>query len=227
MNLIPEDFSPSKQTTHTHNIIMSIELAVIKGVSVVQDDKGRVTWRCGGAIDADGANGQNGNRFSYGVDAKGKDKGLDFNANAGWPHGGWRNVLLDHGDGTPTSDGNGNWYSSTTYAWPGRPITTRYVDSTTVPYIVVNPIVRNKATGIVIGCRARVTYQGKAIDAVVADVSGSGDIGELSIAAAKALGFTAKECDPRKGGVSSGVSYECWPGTAATVNTETYLLQHA
>src|SRR5207245_7251660 len=97
----------------------------------------------------------------------------------------WRDVLVaDPQTGKPKDDGNGNWYSKTTYEWKGRPVETRYVDSTAVPYVVVNPHVRMKAKGIVIGCKARLTYKQQTIDAVVADVSGGGDIGEISIAAA-------------------------------------------
>src|SRR5215475_9918124 len=103
---------------------MPIELANIKNVSVTQEDDGLVHWLSGAAVDADGSNGQNGNPFAYRID----DRGLDALANAGFPNGGWRNVLLDHGDDTPTSDGNGNLYSQTTYAWSGRPFTTRFVD---------------------------------------------------------------------------------------------------
>jgi len=199
---------------------MPIELANIKNTSVVQDDDGRIHWISGAAVDADGSNGQNGNPFAYRAD----DKGLDALANAGWPDGGWRSVLLDHGDGKPTSDGSGNWYSQTTYGWKGRAITTRFVDATAVPYAVVNPIVRKKAVGIVIGCRARITYKKKSIDAVVADVSGPGDIGELSIAAAKQLGVPDS---PRKGGVTKGVLFEFWPGSAALLQGEIYELQRA
>jgi hypothetical protein len=199
---------------------MTIEIAKIKGVSVVQDDDGRVHWTCGSAVDADGSNGQNGNPFAYRTD----NKGLDLLANAGFPDGGWQGVLLDHGDGTPTSDGNGNLYSQTTYAWKGRPITTRFVDATAIPYAVVNPIVRKKAFGVVIGCRARITFQNKSIDAVVADVSGSHDIGELSIEAAKQLGIPDS---PRHGGAPEGVLFEFWPGSAAVLQGAIYELQRA
>jgi hypothetical protein len=200
----------------------STELATIKGITVLQDEDGRVHWESGAAVDADGANGQNGNPFSYREDGH----GLDNNANAGWPNHSWRDVLIekDH-TGRPTSDGNGNWYSSTTYAWKGRPLATRYVDSTAVPYIVVNPTVRKKARGVVIGCKARATYLGTSVDAVVADVSGGSDIGELSIAAAKALGF--KNTSPRDGGVDSGVLFEFWPDEPARVDGELYALQSA
>src|SRR6476660_6828193 len=59
---------------------MTIEIAKIKGVSVVQDDDGRVHWTCGSAVDADGSNGQNGNPFAHRTD----NKGLDLLANAGF-----------------------------------------------------------------------------------------------------------------------------------------------
>jgi hypothetical protein len=133
---------------------MPIEVAKIKNVQVVQDDEGRVYWTSRAAVDADGSNGQNGKPFAYRAD----DQGLDRLKDAGWPDGDWRNVLLDHGDNTPISDGNGNLYSATTYAWKSRPITTRYVDATTIPYVVVNPAVRRNTVGIVLGCRARVSF---------------------------------------------------------------------
>ena len=200
---------------------MSTILAVIKNITVTQEADGRVHWISGAAVDVDGSNGQIGNPFAYGHG----DHGLDFNANAGWPNGGWRNVLIDDGNGQPAGDGHGNWYSSTTYTWKGRPLATRYVDSTSVPYIVANPLVRRKARGVVIGCKARATYQGRSVDAVVADVSGGHDIGELSIAAAKALHF--HNPSPRDGGVSGGVLFEFWPDEAATVDGELYVLQPA
>ncbi len=199
----------------------STTLAVIKGITVVQDDDGRVHWQSGAAVDADGANGQNGNPFAYRED----DTGLDALANAGYPNKRWRDVLVvDPDTDQPADDGNGNWYSSTTYVWKGRPLETRYVDATVVPYVVVNPHVRAKAKGVVIGCKARVTYKSKkkTIDSVVADVSGGKDIGEMSIAAAKNLGIPDS---PRHGGVDSGVSFEFWPDQAATVNGEVYELQ--
>src|SRR5450830_241222 len=154
-------------------------LATIKGVQVFQEDDGRVHWTSGAAVDADGANGQGGGLFAYRAD----NLGLDNNANAGYPNGSWRDVLIDDGSGKPLDDGSGNWYSQTTYCWSGRLPPTKYVSSTEVPYVVVNPKVRAKAVGVVIGCKARVTYKENSIIAVVADVSGPGDIGELSIAA--------------------------------------------
>ena len=68
------------------------------------------------------------------------------------------------------------------------------------------------------------TYKNKTIDAVVADVSGGNDIGEMSIAAAQLLGIPSS---PRHGGVDSGVTFEFCPDQAAVVNGENYQLQHA
>ena len=72
----------------------STTLAVIKGITVLQDDDGRVHWQSGAAVDADGANGQNGKAFSYRKD----DKGLDALANAGYPNQSWRDVLVVEND---------------------------------------------------------------------------------------------------------------------------------
>ncbi|TGD96588.1 glycoside hydrolase family 75 protein [Methylobacterium nonmethylotrophicum] len=200
---------------------MSTMIAKIGKIEVFQDDDGRVHWESGAAIDADGANGQkNVKHFAYRRD----DHGLDLLQNAGYPDGDWRGVLLDRGDGEPLDDGHGNLYSQTTYAWKGRPIATRYVDAKTVPYVVVNPIVRHHAVGVVIGCHAQVSFQGKTIEAVVADVSGATRIGELSIRAAELLEIPSS---PKNGGVSAGVRFAMWPGRAAVIDEETYELQRA
>jgi Fungal chitosanase of glycosyl hydrolase group 75 len=197
-------------------------IAVIGDVQVTQDPDNRVYWQSGAAVDADGANGQNGNRFAYRFpDNDGLD---DIKSSAGYPNGKWRDILVDDGNGKPLTDGNENAYSKTTYTWPGRSVADRAVDATAVPYVVVNPQVRMNARGIVIGCKAVVTYNGQSVDAVAADVSGGGQIGEISIAAAKALGIPSS---PRDGGVDSGVQYSLWPGTPAVVSGETYLLERA
>jgi hypothetical protein len=195
-------------------------IAKIRGVPVTQDDNGRVHWQSGAAIDADGANGQNGNPFAYRYPT---NDGLDdIHASAGFPNGSWQDVLVDNGNGQPLTDVDGNAYSRTTYFWPGQPIATRAVDATAVPYIVVNPHVRRNARGVVIGSRARVTYQENSVEGVVADVSAPNDIGEISIAAARALDIPS---DPRRGGVDGGVQFEFWPNTPAEINGEIYKLE--
>jgi hypothetical protein len=201
---------------------MSTVIATVRGIQVTQEDDGRVHWQNGAAIDADGANGQNGNAFAYRYPT---NDGLDdIHGSAGFPNGSWQDVLVNDGNGHPLTDGNGNAYSLTTYTWPDRPIATRAVDATAVAYVVVNPHVRRNATGVVIGSKAVATYQGNSVDAVVADVSGPNDIGEISIAAAEALGIPSSA---RHGGVSRGVQFEFWPGTPAVIDGETYLLQRA
>jgi hypothetical protein len=197
-------------------------IATVRGIQVYQDvDSYRITWTSGAAVDADGSNGQAGKEFAYRFPA---NDGLDSLADAGWPNEEWTDVLYDNGSGEPLTDHEGNAYSKTSYVWPNRTVAERSVDACTVPYAVVNPFVRRNSVGIVIGCRAVITYNGKSVEAVVADVSGGNDIGEISIAAAKALGI---DSSPRTGGVPSGVSFQLFPGTAAVVNGVTYLLQPA
>jgi hypothetical protein len=200
----------------------STVIATIGNVQVTQDPDGRVHWTSGANIDADGANGQNGNPFAYRYPT---NDGLDdIRGSAGYPNGSWRDILVDDGSGKPLTDGSGNAYSRSTYTWPGRSVADRAVDATAVAYVVVNPHVRTNAKGIVIGCKAVLSYNGNSVDAVAADVSGGGQIGEISIAAAKALGIPSS---PRTGGVDSGVDYSLWPGTPGVVNGETYLLERA
>jgi Fungal chitosanase of glycosyl hydrolase group 75 len=199
-------------------------IATVRGIPVYQDEStNRIFWTSGAAIDADGANGQAGKVFAYRYPS---NDGLDILADAGWPDEEWTDVLYDNGSvkPEPLTDHKGNAYSKTSYVWPNRSVAERSVDACSVPYAVVNPFVRRNSVGIVMGCRAVITYNGKSVEAVVADVSGGNDIGEISIAAAEALGI---DSSPRTGGVPSGVSFQLFPGTAAVVNGVTYLLQRA
>lgn len=195
-------------------------IATIRGIHVYQNDDGSVTWTSGAQIDADGANGQNGGPFAYRYPS---DDGLDRLADAGWPNEEWTDVLYSNGSGHPLTDGNGNAFSKTSLILPGH-VGQRAVDATYVAYIVVNPHVRLNSSGIIMGCSGTITYGSKTIQAVVADVSGGNDIGEISIAAAKALGIPDS---PLTGGVSSGVQFTLYPGQAAVLNGVTYPLQAA
>lgn len=205
-------------------------LCTVRSVQVSQDEDGRVHWTSRAEVDADGSNGQTidpqrGPLFAYKPDGT----GLDLLANAGYPNKSWRNVLVE--DPSPNRQGhpllyNGGYISTTSYQWTDKPKTDpyRYVDACGVPYIVVNPFVRMRAKGIVMGCRARVTWNRNSIACVVADVSGPDDIGELSVRAAEMLGINPS---PRHGGVESGVSFEFWPGTPANLNGVQYNLTAA
>lgn len=189
--------------------------------TIREDDDGRVFFKADADIDADGANGQNGARAAYMKD----NSGTESLANGGmairegkvvcakpWAH----DIVILGKDNEPKVFPGGVIASKTWYRYPGKladdPVA--YVDSETVPYIVVPPIIIQNTAGIVRGCKARVTFHGQSVDCVVADSGPRDKIGELSIAAARALGFN--NVSPRNGGISTPtVSYELWPGIAA------------
>ncbi|MFG6439758.1 N-acetylmuramoyl-L-alanine amidase [Roseateles sp. LKC17W] len=190
-------------------------------VSVIMEDPdGRVHFTADADIDADGANGQNGAPWAYRAD----DSGSDALANAGMAriggkvvckHAWARSVVLLDVDNEPKVFPGGGIASCTWYRHSGKAKTdpSAYVDSETVAYVVVPPVIVQKTQGVVRGCRALVTYRGKTIECVVADKGPANKIGELSIAAARQLGIPSS---PRSGGVSGpNVHYELWPGIPA------------
>lgn len=192
----------------------------------------RVWWTSGAAIDADGANGQTiikgVPQFAYRPD----NKGLDLLANAGYPKNpsAYTDILVCDDKARPLEieiNGQMGFCSMTAYSYRDRErrLHERWLDSISLAYIVVNPLVRLKARGVVLGCKARVTYRGKAIDAVVGDVSGARTIGELSYAAAVKLKFP--NCSPRTGGVDGGVLFELFPNVPAEVDGEHFELKPA
>jgi hypothetical protein len=114
----------------------------------------------------------------------------------------------------------GFFVSATTYQRREYPANDprRYLNSETELFIVVPAAFRKHVPGVVLGCRAEVTYGGKSCQAVVGDVGPR--FGEASIAVAAALGIDA---NGRRGGVEAGVAYRIWPGVPA----EGYELQPA
>lgn len=199
-------------------------LGVITGegdeCKIWQDASGRVYFMADADIDADGANGQHGAPAAYLED----DQGLESLANGGMRrvngkvvclHDWARNIVILDTDNEPKVFPGGVIASTTWYRHPGMPADdpAAYVDSATEPYIVVPPLVVQHTRGIVRGCLARVSYQGKSVDCVVADRGPRNLAGELSIAAAMMLGIPAS---PRRGGLDKvQVLYELWPGIAA------------
>lgn len=177
-------------------------------------------------VDADGANGQFGYPVAYRLD----DLGLDALRNAGFPYGGWHNVLAasptDHA--RPYVNVVGSCVSKTALdLLPAAPEHTaaKWVDSFSVPYIVLPPEVIRAVGPVVLGCACRVVHSGSGngTDAVVADVGPTGRIGEASIAAAKACHVNP---NPRTGGDNQRrYLYECFPGMAAQLNGVQYQLQ--
>jgi hypothetical protein len=185
-----------------------------------EDPDGRVHYTAGAAICADGANGQRGKPPAYRAD----DTGSDFLANGGMAieHGkvvcahDWaRKVVLLGEDNQPRVFDGGTIASMTWYRNPHLRADdpAAYVDAETVPYIVVPPMIVRKTYGVVRGAKARVTWNGKSVDCVVAELGPHDRIGEMSIAAARALGIPAS---PRHGGLAAPeVVYELWPDVAA------------
>jgi hypothetical protein len=188
--------------------------------AIQEDEDGRVHYLADADIDADGANGQNGALPAYKVD----DTGSEFLANGGMAIVGgrvicakpWaRSIVILGPDNQPRVFPGGVIASMTWYRHPGRAADdpAAYVDSETVPYIVVPPLVVQRTTGIVRGCRARASFEGRSVDCVVADRGPTKKAGELSIAAARALGLPPS---PRHGGTEApAVLYELWPDHAA------------
>jgi hypothetical protein len=187
---------------------------------IIEDNDGRVHFTADADIDADGANGQNNGPVAYNIN----DSGTELLANGGmkivngrvicaksWA----RSIVILGADNEPRVFEGGVIASKTWYRIPGKSLDdpTAYVDAETVPYIVVPSLIVQQTIGVVRGCIARVTWRGNSVDCVVADKGPAGRIGEISIAAARALGMPSS---PRNGGVEhSDVFYELWPGVAA------------
>jgi len=191
----------------------------------------KVTFTADADIDADGANGQNGARAAYRED----DKGSEALANGGMGirHGevvgaeDWFRDIVVVEDDKPKIFPGGVIVSKTAYHIRGEQDDTpeRYVDSETVPYVVVPPVIIQKTKGVVRGCFARVTYKGGSVDCMVGDVGPRRKIGEISIAAARAVDMPAS---PRSGGEDQKiVKYEIFPGRKATINGVTYPLMRS
>lgn len=188
--------------------------------TIVEEEDGRVHFLADADIDADGAKGQNHAPAAYKVD----DTGTELLANGGMKIVGgkvvcansWaRDIVILGEDNQPKVFPGGIIASMTWYRHPRKLPSdpAAYVDAETVPYIVVPPLIIQHTMGIVRGCKARVTFNSKSADCVVADRGPSNKIGELSIAAARAIGLPSS---PRNGGTErQEVLYELWPGIAA------------
>lgn len=85
------------------------------------------------------------------------------------------------------------------------------LNADTTPYFVLPPQVA-KQYGIKPGDLGTISYNGKTIPAIFGDVGPKNKIGEVSRYAAQQLGINAS---PTKGGVSSGVQYNVFPGSGS------------
>ncbi|MFE9452748.1 glycoside hydrolase family 75 protein [Streptomyces sp. NPDC006739] len=92
----------------------------------------------------------------------------------------------------------------------------RHLNAEKLPYIVVpapGPHWDHSAHDVRGGSLAAVVYRGQVLYAVVGDTGPRDIIGEASYATARALGIP---CDPRRGGVSSGVTYIVFKNSRVT-----------
>lgn len=189
----------------------------------IREDSGkRVYFTADGDIDADGANGQSGAKAAYMIN----DKGTEFleNGGMGMKNGrvvftaSWgKDIVIVGPDGQPMVFPGGIIASQTWYRHRDKKANdpASYVDSETVPYIVVPPLIIQSTAGVVRGCRGRITnlLNRKSVECVVADKGPRSKIGELSIAAARAINLPSS---PRNGGTEKPtLLYELWPGQAA------------
>lgn len=154
-------------------------------------------------IDADGAPN------AYHPD----DMGLDELANAGEP-GLWNGIITDL-EGAPLIQQAddpfpGFYISCTSLEDESKHFTdpSRYVDATTIPYVVLPDDVAEQA-GLRLGDFAVVTNlrNGNSSFAIYADI---GTLGEGSVALADALGISS---NARHGGASDGIMYVLFPGS--------------
>ena len=169
-----------------------------------QDQNGRVFFTADADIDADGANGQNGARVAYNRDNTGSEALANgdmriVNGQVVFREGWGRSIVILGTNNQPRIFPGGLIASMTWYRHPGMAVNdpAAYVDSETVPFIVIPPLVYQRTAGVVRGCRARVTFNGRSVDGVVADLGPRTKVGELSIAAARAVGIPP---NPRTGG---------------------------
>jgi len=215
-------------------------IGTIHGNQIIEQNDGSVTFAAGATLDGDGGSGQFGGPPCYAPASYGGQT-LDILANAGSP-GNWYGVVTDQ-NGNPIVQGPddpcpGAYVSATSlrlrdHTGEFLPASSpfAYVDSATVPFIVVPPMIVGGVAGVVMGCRCVVTNtrNGQSVEAVVADGGPSNHLGEISVACAKAIGVPTGTKHPANGGGASSpsIKYQLFPGTAAVVNGVTYPLQHS
>lgn len=187
-----------------------------------EDDKGRVIFTGDADIDADGANGQHGKQAAYMVG----NRGSEHLANGGMKMSGgkvvgattwFKDIVILNSAGQPREFPGGIIASKTAYKYPDKKADdpAAYVDSETISYMVVPPVIRAKTAGRVLGClcKATNTLNGNVALGVVADIGPRTKIGEVSIQMARLLGLNPS---PRNGGTDKPIiTYELWPGVPA------------
>jgi hypothetical protein len=154
------------------------------------------------------------------------DTGLDALANAGFPGGGWRDVLVQDpvGPGQPFVQKAGAFagffVSKTTLEDPDAPATEprRYVDATTFPYIVFpGAFEQLEGTGVIGDIvLAKHIDAGLTSSAVVADLGPrNAALGEISIRLAANLGGTNPNPRTGAGAPRGNIRYVVFPRSHA------------
>jgi hypothetical protein len=168
------------------------------------------------------------------------DTGLDALANAGYPHGGWKSVLVvdPANPSTPYIQLNGptaGYFVSMTTLRDGVSadiVPQKYVDATRIPYIVFpSPFYQLNGTGVMGDfVMAKNLHDGTVSTAIVADVGPDDPLGEVSMALVTGLGGSPNP-NPRTGqGKPHGPfryvvfprsrNTPSWPLTAAEIEQE-------
>lgn len=191
----------------------------IATVTVFEDS--RIEFIADGDIDADGANGQNGQPAAYLM----WDKGTELLANGGLKMSGegraifaepWaRDIFIATPDKSmPMLFPNGVLASKTAYRWSGvdprRPAA--YLDAETVAYVCVQRDIINCVSEAVMGCWVLVENLAthKTGEGIVGDIGPLRKLGEISIQMARLTGVRSS---PRTGGEDSPIlKYTLYPG---------------
>ena len=196
----------SKSTSTTPLIQTKIILDRIgySDIFTLQEDPSAFFYKAGMTIDADGA------YKAYHP----KNTGLDSLSAAGHPGNWW--ALVTDVNGNPVVQNAGDpapgYYISTTSLENTKLLKTnpkRYVDSESIPYIVL-PGRRTFGAGLGDFCIVYNTANQKVYGGIYADSGPRDHIGEASIAMANALSIPSS---PRNGGISAGVVYLVFPKT--------------
>jgi hypothetical protein len=190
------------------------------GKTLVSVDKANnlLSWKSGASINADGGV----NPATYRPD----NTGADDLKNARDGRGGWCGVVVVNGK--PFRAADGSYVSTTAYQRAEFTVCDprRYLDANRVPFITVTKAMQDAVPGTVMGCRVILRYQprGKPLVTCVAMVGDEaiGHAGEISVAAARALGIPS---NPKSGGVDDGISFEVHAGVEVTLGDETFPLQ--
>ena len=182
---------------------MKTLIATIQGQDVFQNEDLTFSYMGRADVDADGS------PRAYAPTKSGLPT-LDYLINAE-DGDRWCGIVTDD-DGYPVTQGERDpapgYYISTTTLQHKQYDTSnpaRYVDSESVPYVVINRAIAKVCKGVVLGSRCTIkdTISGILVEAVVADTGPARKLGEISIRAASLLGI-----DPSaKSGGSSEVRF--------------------